>query len=247
MAALCLVVPCFNEVRRLDREAFLRFLMDQVDCSVCFVDDGSVDGTAALLDGLQARLPERVHVLKLAANAGKAEAVRRGMRHISALGHFAFIGYWDADLSTPLAEVRGMLAAFDLNPDCLLAMGSRFRRLGSSLRRSRVRRALGRVFAIAAGTILQLPVHDSQCGAKIMRAQVVELLFADPFTSPWLFDVELLARLRNHLGHEAVLGAVVEVPLHAWHEVGGSKMSAAHMAAVPLGLLRISRRYNMTR
>ena len=101
--------------------------------------------------------------------------------------------------------------------------------------------------SIAAGAILKLPVHDSQCGAKVLRAQVVELLFADPFVSPWLFDVELLARLRNHLGRDAVLRAVVEVPLQAWREVGGSKMSAAHMAAVPLGLLRIARRYNSRR
>lgn len=245
MAEVCLVVPCFNEVRRLDGDAFMRFLSEQPQCSVCFVDDGSVDRTAEMLDGLHARLPERVHVLKLGANVGKADAVRQGVRHAGALGRFAFVGYWDADLSTPLAEVRAMLAAFDLNPDCLLAMGSRFRRLGSSLNRSRMRHALGRVFAMAAGLILQLPVHDSQCGAKVFRAQVVELLFADPFTSPWLFDVELLARLRNHLGRDAVLRAVVEVPLQAWHEVGGSKMRASHMAAVPLGLLRISRRYNV--
>lgn len=132
-------------------------------------------------------------MITLAANVGKAEAVREGVLHMGALGRFAFVGYWDADLSTPLAELRAMLAAFVLNPDCLLAMGSRFRRLGSSLNRSPMQHALGRVFAMAAGLILQLPVHDSQCGAKVFRAQVVELLFADPFTSPWLFDVELLA------------------------------------------------------
>lgn len=241
---VCLVVPCFNEVRRLDGDAFIRFLTDQPQCSVCFVDDGSADGTAAVLDGLHARLPGRVQVLKLPANVGKGDAVRQGVRHIGALGRFAFVGYWDADLSTPLAELRAMLAAFELNPDCVLAMGSRFRRLGSNLTRSRLRHALGRMFVMAAGAILELPVHDSQCGAKVFRAQVVELLFADPFTSPWLFDVELLARLRNHLGRDAVRRAVVEVPLQAWREVGGSKMSAAHMATVPLGLLRISRRYN---
>ncbi len=247
MPEVCLVVPCFNEVRRLDGDAFIQFLTEQPGCSVCFVDDGSVDGTPELLDLLRARLPERVHLLKLRTNAGKAEAVRLGVRHAGAFGRFAFVGYWDADLSTPLAELRAMLAVFDLHPDCLLAMGSRFKRLGSNVSRSPVRHALGRVFATAASMILKLPVYDSQCGAKVFRAQVIELLFADSFTSPWLFDVELLARLRNHLGREAVLNAVVEVPLRVWREVGGSKMSAAHMAAVPMGLLGISRRYNVKR
>lgn len=244
MASVCLVVPCFNEVRRLDGDAFIRFLTDQPQSAVCFVDDGSSDGTAAALDGLHARLPERVHVLKLKANVGKADAVRQGVLHVHSLGRFAFVGYWDADLSTPLVELQAMLQVLELNPDCVLAMGSRFGRLGSHFKRGLLRRTLGRMFVIAAGAILELPVHDSQCGAKVFRARVVELLFADPFISAWLFDVELLARLRNHLGRDTVLRAVVEVPLRAWREIGGSKMTVTHMAAVPLGLLRISRRYN---
>jgi dolichyl-phosphate beta-glucosyltransferase len=132
----------------------------------------------------------------------------------------------------------------ELNPQCVLAMGSRFGRLGSNFKRGRLRQALGRIFVIAAGAVLKLPVHDSQCGAKVFRAEVIDLLFGEPFISPWLFDVELLARLRNHLGREAVLRAVVEVPLQAWREVGDSKMTAAHMAAVPVALLKIARRYN---
>ena len=242
---VCLVVPCFNEVRRLDGDAFIRFLTQQPHCSICFVDDGSADGTGTALDALRTRLPERVHLLKLPANVGKAEAVRQGVLHLRSLGGFAIAGYWDADLSTPLAELQAMLLVFEMNPACVLVMGSRFGRLGSNFQRGRVRQALGRLFVIAAAAILRLPVHDSQCGAKVFRADAIDLLFADPFISPWLFDVELLARLRNHLGREAVLRAVVEVPLQAWREVGDSKMTAAHMAAVPLALLKISRRYNV--
>jgi glycosyltransferase involved in cell wall biosynthesis len=245
MPQVCLVVPCFNEARRLDGDAFIRFLHEQPQCAICFVDDGSSDGTPGVLDATRARLTERVLVLALPKNVGKAEAVRQGVLHVASARRFALLGYWDADLSTPLAELAAMLAVFDLQPDYLLAMGSRFRRLGSTVSRSLFRHALGRVFATAASAVLELPVYDSQCGAKVFRAQIVDVLFAEPFSTPWLFDVELLARLRNHLGPENVLHAVVEVPLTVWREVGGSKMSASHMAAAPLGLLKIRRRYNV--
>ena len=104
-------------MRRLDGDAFIRFLTDQPHCSVCFVDDGSTDDTAAVLEGLHARLPERVHVVKLKANVGKAEAVRQGVMHVRSLNRFAVVGYWDADLSTPLAELQAILLALELNPD----------------------------------------------------------------------------------------------------------------------------------
>lgn len=70
-------------------------------------------------------------------------------------------------------------------------------------------------------------------------------MFGEPFSTAWLFDVELLARLRNHLGRAELLKATVEVPLTAWSEVRGSRMNVAQMAAAPLGLLRIHLRYNL--
>ena len=245
MPHVCLVVPCFNEARRLDGEAFLRFLAEDSRCTFCFVNDGSSDGTASVLESLRARQPDRVQVLTLPANGGKAEAVRQGVRR-AADGTAALIGYWDADLSTPLSELPALIAAFD-DDACQLAIGSRLKRLGSNIERRAVRHVLGRVFATAASATLGMPVYDSQCGAKIFRAPIIAWLFAEPFTSPWLFDVEILARMRDHLGRANILDAVVEVPLSTWRDVAGSKMRTRHMAAAPLGLLKIHWRYRAGR
>jgi glycosyltransferase involved in cell wall biosynthesis len=244
MRDVCLVVPCFNEERRLDRDAFLTFLREHENIAVCFVDDGSSDGTAATVQALQARAPEQILVRILDANRGKAEAVRHGVLYAASLNRFALIGYWDADLSTPLGELPAMIRVFDLNPSCVLAMGSRVRRLGANIRRSAMRRYMGRAFSTLASVLLELPVYDSQCGAKVIRADVAGALFGDPFQSRWIFDVEILARLRNHVGREAAPGALTEVPLTEWSEVGGSKLRSAHMLRAPLELLRISARYN---
>jgi dolichyl-phosphate beta-glucosyltransferase len=243
MPDVCLVVPCYNEARRLPQDAILEFLSAHADCHVLFVDDGSSDGTAAVLTDLGRRCPEQVTSVTLTANSGKAEAVRRGALAAAAAGRYAYVGYWDADLSTPLSEVAMLVAVLNEQPDCLLALGSRWKRLGSRIERSTIRHVLGRVFASMASVVLNLPVYDSQCGAKIFRANAIDLLFADAFSSRWLFDVELLARMSNALGRKAMASAAVEVPLRQWRDISGSKLGIGSMVRVPLELLRIHRRY----
>ncbi len=238
MQDVCLVIPCYNEGRRLRVDAIAAFLQHRPDSAVCLVDDGSRDGTLTVLEQLRARVPERVDIVALARNGGKAEAVRRGVQHAARSERFAFIGYWDADLSTPLEEVDHLLAAFAEHPGCQVVMGSRVRRLGATIDRRPVRHYLGRVFSTSASLVLAMPVYDSQCGAKIVRSELAGVLFDKPFMTRWLFDVELLARLRNHLG-PAVFGAVVEVPLFAWSAVSGSKLRLWDCVGVPVALCRI--------
>lgn len=243
MPDVCLIVPCFNEAERLRSADFLAHLDAEPRSSFCFVNDGSTDRTAAVLEALAAQRADRITVLPLAQNRGKAEAVRQGMQHVARSGGIATVGYWDADLATPLSELAAMLATLDANPGCQMVLGSRWRRLGSNIERRAVRHALGRVFATAASLILDLPVYDSQCGAKLFRASIVDALFTEPFATRWLFDVEVLARLRNARGRQPFQQSAIEVPLTRWHDVGGSRMRWSHMAAAPAGLLAIHRRY----
>ena len=243
MRDVCLVVPCYNEERRLRGDLILEFVRTRAGSSVCLVDDGSSDATLVALETLGARDKDHVLVLGLARNSGKAEAVRQGVLHAASLTRFAFIGYWDADLSTPLTELDRLLGAFEAAPDCQLVFGSRVKRLGSNIVRNALRHYLGRVFSTMASQLLDLPVYDSQCGAKVFRAELAPTLFAEPFATRWLFDVELLVRLRQRLGPDGFLRAAVEVPLGAWHEMGGSKLRLAHMATAPFDLLKIRARY----
>jgi glycosyltransferase involved in cell wall biosynthesis len=242
MQDLCLIIPCYNEERRLHVDEVAAFLQRRPHSAVCLVDDGSRDGTLTILERLREGFPGRVDIVALGRNGGKAEAVRRGVQHAARLARFSFIGYWDADLSTPLEEVDHLLAAFAEYPGCLVVMGSRVRRLGSAIDRRPLRHYLGRIFSTAASLALAMPVYDSQCGAKIVRSEVAGVLFDKPFMTRWLFDVEMLARLRNHLG-PAVLGAVVEVPLHVWYAVSGSKLRLSDCVGVPIALCRIWWKY----
>src|ERR671912_474562 len=112
---LQLVIPCYNEAARLDTNTFLRFSHSRSDVGLLFVDDGSTDSTAQVLADLAAKSAGNVDTLLLPRNQGKAHAVQRGM--VTAIErHPELIGYWDADLATPLDAIDEFLQVLDTRP-----------------------------------------------------------------------------------------------------------------------------------
>ncbi len=125
----------------------------------------------------------------------------------------------------------------------------RLRRTRRAARRRIVRRAsrhyFGRVFATAASTVLALPVYDTQCGAKLLRnTPLCRSLFAQPFGSRWIFDVELLARYLKAKEKAGPLG-VYELPLDEWTDVDGSKVRAKDFARAVGEMVAIHRTYRL--
>ena len=105
------------------------------------------------------------------------------------------VGFFDADLATPLGAIDDFLAVLRDRPEVEFVLGSRVMLMGRDIRRKATRHYFGRVFATAVSHALDLPVYDTQCGAKILRANAATAtLFDPPFRSPWIFDVELIAR-----------------------------------------------------
>jgi len=218
------VLPCYNEADRLDVEAIDLFVGSQTAIDLILVDDGSTDATGDLLAELSAAHPDRVRVIRMEENRGKAEAVRAGLR--SALDEGSpYIGYWDADLATPLAQIHELMALFPARPAIDVVMGSRVRMLGRRIDRSGFRHYVGRFYATLASVALGLPVYDTQCGAKLFRSSPALLsALEQPFCSGWSFDVELLRRLQSAWGDSGI-DRIVEVPLERWTNVGDSKVS----------------------
>ena len=237
------VVPCYNEEKRLNGQEFLDFLGDDRSFHFLFVNDGSKDGTASVLEKLCARAPDNLRWLDLDRNRGKAEAVRRGvlMALTEAPGAIAF---WDADLATPLSELPAFAEVLQRKPQLEVVVGSRVRLMGRRIDRKLTRHLLGRVFATVASLTLGLPFYDTQCGAKMFRVtQHTEELFAQEFGSRWLFDVEICARLIRAMGHEAVGRAIYEYPLREWLDVEGSKLHKRDFLRAAVELHGIYRKY----
>ena len=219
MNTLALVVPCRNEARRLAPAAFLRAVEEWPWISFCFVDDGSTDATAEVLAHL-VRLSPALHALYLPANLGKAGAVREGVRYLCENSRADFVGFWDADLAAPLAEIPGFMRHFDESPSVRAVIGSRWPHLGADIRRRATRGVAAAVVKSLIRRLLGANVWDTQCGAKIFARDTAAEIFRDPFRTRWLFDVELLQRL----GRRRLRSEVREQPLSAWFDVPGSKV-----------------------
>jgi len=223
---ICLIIPCYNEEQRLDIEEFRRYCSDEL--IFVFVNDGSTDNTHQLLIAQTGR---NWHVVNLDENRGKSEAIRQGVLFVQNSGlvqDIQWFGFWDSDLSVPLYELENFFrysACFSTDAEAII--GSRVRRMGSEIIRSAVRHYLGRLFCTLVSFLFSMTYYDTQCGAKIFKRELLETGFVQPFSSNWIFDVELLLRLRTR--------TIIEYPLHVWQEKPGSRI---RFSTVPFEVLK---------
>lgn len=239
MQQTSVVIPCYNEADRIRAEAFQEMVRQCPGSRLWFVNDGSTDTTQEILERLTQSIVPEPALLSLSKNAGKAEAVRQGILASLKEGGYSRCGFWDADFATPLREYARMSDAMDLNPGLAMVTGCRVQRLGAVIARNPWRHYQGRIFASVASIVLGIPVYDTQCGAKLFRADVAAELFNEPFISRWSFDVELFARL----GRSRSMEEVLELPLLEWTDFPGSKLSFAAAIRSVFDLVKIYMRY----
>jgi dolichyl-phosphate beta-glucosyltransferase len=233
-SSLTLVLPAYNEEARLgpaldELFGYLRRHGEQGrdgapgaarlpdDVRVLVVDDGSMDGTAAIVrDRPETRATTTSGAPQLALlsvrHGGKGAAVRAGMLAADA----DIIVFADADMATPPDQVPLLVTALQ---DHDVALGSRIQPDGSDMRASqpRYRRALGKAFHVLASAWAVGRVQDTQCGFKGFTREAARDLFALQRVTGIAFDVELiyLARRRGY--------RVAVVPIR-WADKRGSRM-----------------------
>lgn len=228
----------------MDVEAFEAYLASVGDVGFMLVNDGSSDNTLSLLRKLELGWSGRVLVIDQQPNQGKAEAVRVGM--LRALEQCpVYLGYFDADLATPLEGIQDFARILDSNPQAELVLGARVALLGHAIERKLYRHYLGRVFATAASLVLAVPVYDTQCGAKLFRATPsLRALFEKPFGSRWIFDVEIIARFLTGTGR---VSGLFELPLVRWTDIGASRVKATDFIRAIGEMAGIYRHYFLRR
>lgn len=188
-AGVSLVVPAWNEERRLPGtlSSLIPALKDRTGpYEVIVVVDGVSDRTAEVAEAFSG---EGVRVLRFAHRLGKGGAIIAG---IQASGYRA-VGFMDADGPVPPVELLSMFD--DLKSyDCVIAS----RKLPESRvinREPAARRWFSWVWGFLVRSLLSIPIHDTQCGAKVFRREpLLESLRKVTVTS-WAFDVCLLFHL----------------------------------------------------
>ena len=184
-----IVIPCYNEEKKISKNEYSNFLNNNPDVLICFVNDRSKDNTRKVLAVLKEKYSTQIQILSLEKKSVKAAAVRAGIKDCNATFQHQYIGYLDADLATTLEEFVDLRNY--LKGDIEFGFGSRIRKIGSRIERQNDRYLIGRVIATFISIILDIKVYDTQCGSKLFKRAISEELFENEFSSKWLFDVEL--------------------------------------------------------
>jgi dolichyl-phosphate beta-glucosyltransferase len=219
---LSVVIPAYNEEGRLgptlDRVA--AYLAGRgLGHEVLVVDDGSTDGTAALVEAHGA---PGLRLLRQPANRGKGAALKAGVA--ASTGERVLVT--DADLSAPIAEIERLEPSLAGGAD--LVFGSRAAP-GARLARRQpfYRELMGKTFNRIIRLLGVHGITDTQCGFKLLTGTAARDLFPRLTVDRFAFDVELvwLARRRGYL--------VAEVGVE-WADSGESRVHALRDSVVML-------------
>jgi dolichyl-phosphate beta-glucosyltransferase len=228
METLSIVIPAYNEERRLpatlDRIAAYLDRSPVPVVEILVVDDGSSDGTAALVEARGGI----VRLVRNPGNRGKGYAVRNGM--LAAKGDW--ILSTDADLSAPIEELEKLITAAR-RENAVVAIGSRaLDRKLVKVHQPMMREVSGRAFNMVMRAVTGLPFRDTQCGFKLFRQGAAKNIFSRQLEDGFSFDVEDLVIARM-LGLRSI-----EVPVE-WSNVEGTKVSLSQGIKSFADLVRI--------
>ncbi len=263
-SSLSIVLPAFNEEARLGPalDELLAYLCgaaagtlpDKVD--VLVVDDGSTDGTAALVraraeyvgaapaglvpsgpsgpsgpnepsGGSALATAPRVGCLELRLLTVPHAGKGSAVRAGMLTAQGELIVFADADMATPPDQLPRLIGALASND---VALGSRIQPDGSDMRASqpRFRRLVGKIFRLAARIWVTGPIDDTQCGFKGFRREAARDLFGRLRITSIVFDADLIYLARRR-GYRMVVVPVV------WADRRGSRMHARPSLALRVG------------
>ncbi len=239
---VAVVIPCYNEAERLMSEEFERFALENLGYHLCFVNDGSTDNTLEILKQISKGNEGNISVYNCERNGGKAEAVRQGMLHMAKDAQYDYIGYLDADLSTDFSDFDELVRTLE-DSQFQIVSGSRISRMGADITKESARKIISKSINLIIQRILGMPFKDTQCGAKVMKRELVGKMFDKTFVTKWLFDVEIFIRMRKLFGRKQAIASICEQPLNRWIHADGSKLSYRDSIRIVLQLLVLSWNY----
>lgn len=135
------VIPCYNEEKRLLNKKFTKFIIKNSGYHLCFVNDGSKDKTLEILYKLRKGREDFVTVYNCEKNGGKAEAVRLGVLHMAEKDDLDYIGFLDADLSTNLVDFDDLVCTLESSKFKIVS-GSRICRMGAKIASAGLRKII---------------------------------------------------------------------------------------------------------
>jgi len=197
---LSVVMPAYNEATHIvpnmleTIETLAQFCPN---FEIVVVDDGSPDGTYLQALAALAEMGDNIRVVRYARNAGKGNALICGFYHTRG----ELVAFLDADMDLHPKQIRGMLEIME-SRRADVVIGSKWHR-DSKINYPFVRRLWSTGYYLMVRVLFGLPLHDTQTGLKVFRAEVLRRVFPRILAKRYAFDVEVLVNA-HRLGYRIV-------------------------------------------
>ncbi len=214
--SLLLLIPAYNEAERIGPvlRDYARYFREnyQGKFQLVVVLNGCRDNTLEVVQKVAAEFPS-INFLDFPDAIGKGGALIEGLK-LAPLADL--IGYVDADGATQPKAFHDLVKRTN-EADCVI--GSRWMP-GAILHvaQSGHRQFASRIFHLIVEAFFGLHIHDTQCGAKVMKREAVEKIHSSLCIADMAFDINLLYSLKR-AGF-----TILEVPTE-WTDQLGSKVT----------------------
>ena len=232
MSDSVVIIPTYNE--KENAESIIRAVFGlEKDFDVLIIDDGSPDGTADIVKGLQSEFDGKLHIIERKGKLGLGTAYITGFKWTVERG-YDFVFEMDADFShNPKDLVRLYKACAEDSAD--VAIGSRYVS-GVNVVNWPMSRVLMSYFASKyVRFVLGINVADTTAGFKCYRRNVLETIDLDDIKfKGYAFQIEMKYTAYK-LGFK-----IQEVPIIFVNRVKGtSKMSGGIFSEALIGVIRL--------
>jgi len=231
MSDSLVIIPTYNEKGNIENIA-RKVMSLPGDLHLLVIDDGSPDGTAAIVKKMMKEFDGRMFIVERQGKLGLGTAYIAGFKWALAR-NYEFIFEMDADFSHNPEDLLRLKAACVNGAD--LAIGSRYVK-GGDVKNWDMKRVLMSYFAsVYVRTVLWINVKDTTAGFKCYRRRVLEALPLDTIKFiGYAFQIEM-KYLTHKMGFK-----IAEVPINFIdREVGISKMSKGIFKEAFWGVLQM--------
>ena len=227
-----IIIPTYNEKENIENIIRAIFSLDK-PFHILVVDDGSPDGTAAIVKKLQSEFLQQLHILERRGKLGLGTAYITGFKWCLAR-HYDFIFEMDADFSHAPSDLPKLYNAC-AKEGADLSIGSRYVS-GVNVVNWPMGRVLMSYFASKYVRIITgIPVHDTTAGFKCYRRKVLETIDLDNISfKGYAFQIEM-----KFTAYKCGFN-VVEVPvIFINRRHGTSKMNSSIFGEAVFGVIKL--------
>lgn len=218
MFSLSIVIPCFNEEKRISSSTKIihEFLDKNLEnkIEIIYVNDGSSDKTLNYIDRINFKNSNHTKkIISYKKNIGKGYACKKGVLEAD----YEWILLCDADMATSPKQINTWFNEVSIKKNDICYFGSR-NHIYSKVSTKISRRILGYVFNTILFLFFKVNISDTQCGFKLFHKTYAKKVFNKLTSYRFTFDIEII-QIMNFYNIE-----IVELPIE-WVHKEGSKLN----------------------